>query len=88
MPAVARITDVTSHGGIILSCSPNVTNSGLGIARVGDIGVCPVKYHGPFVIVSGSGKTTANGKSVARITSVVSCGAVVVSGSSNWTDSG
>lgn len=85
---VARVGDVTSHGGIIISGSENCISDSMPIARVGDVGICVLPEHpSTFVIVSGSGSTYVNSMPVARVGSATSCGSVIVSGGS-WEDNG
>jgi uncharacterized Zn-binding protein involved in type VI secretion len=83
---VARIGDTGSHGGAIVTGSPNVKVNGIPIARVGDTYACPI--HGPNPIVQGSFKTTANNLQIARIGDPTACGANIVSGSPNTFDGG
>jgi uncharacterized Zn-binding protein involved in type VI secretion len=81
MPQVARLGDTGSHGGAIVSGSPNTTVNGLPVARVGDTYACPI--HGPNPIVSGSPRAFANGRNIAHIGSATACGATITSGSPN-----
>lgn len=78
MPRDSRIGDAGSHGGAIITGSPNVIDEGKQSARVGDIYMCPI--HGANPIVSGSAKTVVNNRKNARVTSVTACGATIVSG--------
>lgn len=75
---VARLGDAISHGGSITSASGSLLD-GAGIARVGDSVVCAL--HGPQTITTGSPNFDLDGRKVARVTSVCSCGATIVSGS-------
>ena len=85
---VSRIGDVTSHGGVIITGSENCYSDGIPVARVGDVGICVLPEHpSTFVITSGSGTTYVNNRSVARVGSTTSCGAVIASGGS-WEDKG
>ena len=81
MPFVARVGDTTSHGGSIISGSTKILTNGLATAHIGSGHYCPI--HGTNTISSGSTKTTIEGFGVARIGDVTSCGAVIVSGSTN-----
>jgi uncharacterized Zn-binding protein involved in type VI secretion len=83
---VARVGDGGSHGGAIVSGSPNVFVNGRPIARVGDIYACPI--HGSNPIVRGSSRTFANERRIARIGDSTACGASIVSGSPNTFDGG
>lgn len=85
---VSRIGDVTSHGGVIVTGASSVRSDGILVARVGDIGICPLPDHpNIFVITSGSGTTYVENSPVAREGSTTSCDAIVVSGGS-WEDNG
>lgn len=79
MPNVARITDQGSHGGEIVTGSPNTIVNGLLCARIGDTYNCAI--HGPNPIVTGSPDVFVNGRAVARIGDSTACGAVIVTGS-------
>jgi uncharacterized Zn-binding protein involved in type VI secretion len=76
---VARLTDAGSHGGAVVTGSPDVTVNGLPVARVGDTYACP--RHGPNPITSGAPRATANGRNIAHVGSGTACGATIVSGS-------
>ena len=84
MPRVARVGDPISHGGAIITGSPDHKDEGKPVARVGDSASC-VK-HGVVVIVAGSGPTTVNGRKLARVGDPLSCGAVISAGSGAHTD--
>jgi len=84
MPKVARIGDTHSHGGTIITGSPDHFDQGKAVARIGDSAICVA--HGTVTIVSGSGTTKVNGIPVARIGDSLSCGSAISSGSSQWTD--
>lgn len=83
----ARLGDAGSHGGVIITASPDTSANGLAVARVGDLYGCP--QHGPNPIITGS--TTGvrvNGKMVAIVGSKTACGAVITEGSADvYTDS-
>jgi uncharacterized Zn-binding protein involved in type VI secretion len=84
MPAVARVGDPSSHGGMITSGSSTRTVDGIACARVGDLHTCPIKDHGVTPIGSGSPSTSVDGRPVARVGSVVGCGAVISAGSPTY----
>lgn len=86
MPPVARLTDTHSHGGSIITGSPDHYDQGLPVARVTDQATCVL--HGVVTIVTGSGQTFVNGLALARIGDSLSCGSTISSGSSQWTDNG
>ena len=76
-----RLTDVTSHGGVIVSGSFNTIVNFLPEARIFDVHVCPI--HGVNCIVSGSFNTLTNARLNARIFDTCGCGASIVMGSFN-----
>lgn len=78
MPRDSRITDIGSHGPMLITGSSNVKDEGKPTSRVGDIYLCPI--HKVQVVVSGSPKTAVNGRRNCRVSSVTSCGAVIVTG--------
>jgi uncharacterized Zn-binding protein involved in type VI secretion len=78
MPLIIRLGDTGSHGGLVITASPNVTAEGEPVARVGDIYDCPI--HGPNPITTGSPDVTANGLAVARDGDETACGAILQSG--------
>lgn len=83
MTPIARIGDSISHGGSINSGSPNWKCNGIPIARVTDTAICDI--HGLVTIVTGSPPPrTCDNLPIARIGSLCSCGATIVSGSPNW----
>lgn len=79
MRPVCRLGDFGSHGGIIVTASEDVIVNDRGVARQGDVFMCPV--HGPQVIVTASPDVIANDRGVARVGDVTSCGAVLLTGS-------
>ena len=81
MPAVARLTDTGSHGGAIVTGSPNCLVNGLPVARVGDTYACPI--HGGNPITSGAPAAFVNGRNIAHVGSKTACGATIVTGSPN-----
>jgi len=78
-----RITDITSHGGVIVTGSHNTTVNNLVEARITDVHICPI--HGANVIVTGSPNTTTNQLLNARLFDLCACGAAIVTGSPNTT---
>lgn len=75
----ARMLDMHSHGGYILIGSPDTYIDGLQQARLGDQCVCPL--HGMVTIINGSASSYDNGLPVARAGDMLSCGAIIISGS-------
>lgn len=81
MAAVARLGDSSTHGGTIISASPNVRANNKGVARQGDILQCP--SHGPRPLNAITTKTRANGLLVITVGASATCGAVINQGSPN-----
>jgi uncharacterized Zn-binding protein involved in type VI secretion len=75
----ARQTDLHSHGGYIVSGSPDVYTNGLRDARQTDMCMCPI--HGMVQIINGSATVYDNGLRRARSGDMLSCGAIIISGS-------
>lgn len=85
MPAAARVTDTTNHGGTITG--PGVATvmiGGMPAAVVGDMHVCSLPPNGhqptssPFT--AGSATVTLGGKPAVRVGDVCGCGASAVVG--------
>ena len=82
----ARLGDVTNHGGVIITGANRTTVNGKPAARMGDLHVCPLPFHGVTPIVTGSPDTITEGKPNARIGDMAGCGAVIVTGSPDCDD--
>lgn len=78
MPAIARLGDTSSHGGSITTASSDTRCNGRGIARNNDSFLCP--RHGLETIVASRSKT-CNGRAIAAVGDLITCGAVITSGS-------
>jgi uncharacterized Zn-binding protein involved in type VI secretion len=61
---LVRIGDSTSHGGTVMTGSPNMIVDGKPVARLGDKVSCPI--HGDTVVNSGSPTYITDGKPTAR----------------------
>ena len=81
----ARLGDTSSHGGTIVTGSLTTLVNGRPAARMGDMHVCPIPYHGVTPIITGSLNTTTDGRPNARVGDVTGCGAVIVIGSFDTT---
>ncbi|UZX16565.1 PAAR domain-containing protein [Thermus sp. PS18] len=77
MAKVIRVGDTSSHGGQVISGSFRVIANGAGVARQGDLHVCPLPGHSTTPIVSGSSRVLADGLPVAYAGCVTGCGAVL-----------
>ncbi|GAB5544385.1 MAG: hypothetical protein SangKO_041450 [Sandaracinaceae bacterium] len=64
MPDAARQTDPVTHGGTIVTGSPNVLTEGLASARLFDLVKCDV--HGTAVVAETSKTVLVNGRGFAR----------------------
>lgn len=71
MPPASRITDMTLHGGVVITGSSNVFIGFLPAARVSDHHVCPQHIGGP--IEKGSPTVLINGLQAARIGDRLAC---------------
>ena len=81
MTNVARLTDTISHGGEIITGSPNTILNNLQVARIGDLVDCAI--HGINAIITGSSTVIVNGVGVARLFDRTECGAEIVTASPN-----
>jgi len=79
MPNVARLSDTISHGGSIITGSPDTTVNSLPVARLTDLVDCAI--HGINSIVSASATVRVNGLGVARLGDATACGATISSAS-------
>ncbi len=82
----ARLGDISSHGGTIITGALRTMVNGRPAARMGDMHVCPIPYHGVTPIVTGSLNTITEGRPNARMGDITGCGAVIVGGSINTND--
>ena len=83
MPAAARITDLSTHGGTVVGPGvPGVLIAGLPAAVLGDLHACPqVPPHPPIgAFVAGSGTVLIGGRPALRQGDVCVCGAAVAIG--------
>jgi uncharacterized Zn-binding protein involved in type VI secretion len=77
--AIVRLGDKTTHGGAVVTASPNHTVRGVGIARVGDMVSCPKPGHGDNAIVEGSPVFSIGGRKVALHGHHAACGCALIS---------
>lgn len=78
----ARLGDMTSHGGRLITASSDVLVDGLPSVRLGDLHTCPISGHNVTPVVSASGSVLVDGRPVARVGDTVGCGATIIRGSS------
>jgi uncharacterized Zn-binding protein involved in type VI secretion len=74
---VIRLGDSTTHGGKVITASPNAFYEGIPIARVGDQVSCP-KCKGMHTIVTGAPHAFDHGAQIACDGDLVSCGAKLI----------
>ena len=77
------VGDTTSHGGVVISGSPDARIQGKSIARVGDMVDCPKHYpggspHGVNPIVEGSSTYRLQGIAVALEGHHSACGCTLI----------
>jgi len=77
----ARLGDISSHGGVIVSGARRTFVNGRPAARMGDLHVCPLPFHGVTPIITGDMDTIIEGRPTARIGDITACGAVIATGS-------
>ena len=82
----ARLGDISSHGGVIITGAIRTVVNGMPAARLGDLHACPIPGHGVTPIVSGSDAATTESMPNARVGDIAACGAVIVTGSLDTTD--
>lgn len=76
---IVRLGDLTSHGGKVISASNTHSISGIGIARIGDMIVCPISGHGMNPIIEGSPTYLIGGRMVALHGHHSACGCTLIS---------
>lgn len=72
---IARLYDISDHGGIIITSGSQNIVEGMPAARLGDLHSCPLPDHGITEIVTASPDTVFEGKPVARQGDLAGCGA-------------
>ena len=75
---VAKLGDISSHGGVIIGGATRTMVEGAPVARMGDMHVCPIYGHGVMPIIHGNMTSSAEGMPVARLGDTVACGAVII----------
>ncbi len=84
MPNAARITDPSSHGGLITGPgTPTVLIGGLPAAVAGDLHTCALPVippHPPTPFALGSTTVLIGGKPALRVGDLSGCGATVILG--------
>ena len=73
---MARLGDITDHGGKIVEATPDLTDEGISSALDGHLVACP-RCGGKYPIIA-SGRRRHNGKRIAYIGDITTCGATLV----------
>lgn len=73
----ARLTDMTTHGAVIISASHNTFTSTLPDARLSDLVACPLPGHGINPIVTGAPAVLTNNLPQSRMGDLTACGGVI-----------
>ncbi len=81
MPFQARLGDISSHGGIIITAAARTLVDGRPVARLLDLHICPIPLHGITPIITGAVRTLTEGLPNARVGDITACGAVILTGS-------
>lgn len=76
--AQVLVGDTTTHGGTVISGSPNFTVGGIPVARVGDMVTCPLCKPHLFPIVEGQPNALDQGRPLALAGHTVGCGAKLI----------
>lgn len=76
--AQVLVGDTTSHGGVVLSGSPNTLINGHPVARIGDTVTCPLCKPHTFKIVEGYTPFTDNNMAIALHGHKTACGATLI----------
>jgi len=82
----ARLGDISSHGGVIITGAMQTVVNGRPVARMGDLHACPIPGHGVTPIVTGSLNMVTEGMPNARLGDITACGAVIVTSSLDTDD--
>lgn len=81
MPLIIRISDTSTHGGVVVTGGSKSLAENQKIARISDILLCAI--HGPQPIVTGSPNTLCEGQPIARHgVDIAACGAILISNAS------
>ncbi|CAD6551927.1 PAAR domain-containing protein [Paraburkholderia sabiae] len=75
-PIMARLGDLTDHGGKIVEAAQDLLEDDIGVALDGHLVACP-RCGGKYQIIA-SGRRRHNGKRIAYIGDITMCGATLV----------
>lgn len=79
MKDIIHIVDKKTSDGTVLSASVGMKFAGIGVARGGDLVLCPIPGHGRTVIAEGHPAFKINGISVAFDGHLCACGCALIS---------
>ena len=79
MKGIIRLGDSTTHGGMVIQASSQMTIEGKPAALVGDLVSCPIPSHGDNPIIEGSQYMIFEGKAVAVDGCKTACGCALIS---------
>lgn len=77
---VARLGDLTSYGGIIITSAVRTHADGRLVARLTDLQICPLLLFLVTPIITGSVRTITEGLPTARIGDMCADGSMIVTG--------
>ena len=86
MAAYITVGAKTSHGGTVISGSPQTTHNGTPVARKGDKVICK-KCKRVTTILSGDASFIVDGAPIARGGDVTSCGAKLIASQQSFVES-
>ena len=73
---MARLGDMTDHGGMVTQAAPDLTHMGIPVVLDGHLVVCP-RCGGPFPIIATNARTH-HGIRVAYLGDKTACGATLI----------
>ncbi|MEI6001748.1 PAAR domain-containing protein [Paraburkholderia bengalensis] len=76
VPIMARLGDMTDHGGKIVEAAQDLTDADIGVALDGHLVACP-RCGGKYPIIA-SGRRRHDGKRIAYIGDITTCGATLI----------
>jgi len=77
-PPQAKLGDISSHGGMIITGAIKTIINGVPVARMGDLHICPIRGHGVTPIITGSLTSMIEDAPAAGLGDVTACGAVII----------
>ncbi|MBH0063869.1 PAAR domain-containing protein [Psychrobacter sp. SZ93C1] len=87
MAAYITVGAKTTHGGTVITGSPQTTHNGIPVARKGDKVVCK-KCKKVVTIITGDPSYIVDGAPVARVGDMTSCGSKLIASQQAFSESG